>query len=73
MARCLVQRHLLYSAIMVCLMGHTAVQKYVAAERFLGFEATIRMTRCRWFEEDMGQKLSSSLMLLTFMSVFSMV
>ena len=30
MARCLVQRHLLYSAKMVCLMGHTAVQKYVA-------------------------------------------
>ena len=56
MTRCLVQRHLLYSAIMVCLMGHTAVQKYVA-ERFLGFEATIRMTRCCWFEEDMGSEV----------------
>ena len=25
--------------------------------RFLGFEATIRMTRCRCFEEDMGSKV----------------
>ena len=33
------RRHLLCSAIMVCLMGHTAVQTYVA-EGFLAVDAT---------------------------------
>ena len=56
MARCRVHRHLLNSAIMVCLMGHTPVQTY-AAEGFLAFEATIRMARCRWFEENMRSEV----------------
>ena len=40
MAWCRVHRHLLNSAIMVCLMGHTAVQTSVA-EGFLAMEATM--------------------------------
>ena len=36
---CRVDRYLLCSAIMVCLLGHTAVQTYVA-EGFLAVEAT---------------------------------
>ena len=53
---CRVHRDLLCSAIMVCLMGHTAVQTYVA-EGFLAVEATIRMDRCCWFEEDLGSNV----------------
>ena len=51
-----VHRFLLCSAIFVCLMGHIAVQTYVA-EGFLAKEATICMVRCRWFEEDMGSEV----------------
>ena len=40
MARCRAHRHLLNSAIMVCLMEHTAVQTSVA-EGFLAVEATL--------------------------------
>ena len=58
MARCRAHRHLLNSAIMVCLMGHIAVQTSVA-EGFLAFEATIRMARSRWFEENMGSEVVS--------------
>ena len=39
MARCRVHRHLLNSAIMVCLMGHTAAQTSVT-DCFLAMEAT---------------------------------
>ena len=53
---CRVHRYLLWFAIMVCLMGHTAMQTYVV-EGFLAVEATIRMARCRWFEEDMGSEV----------------
>ena len=53
---CRVHRHLLISAIMVCLMGHTAVQSSVA-EGFLAMEATIRMARCRWFEDGLGSRV----------------
>ena len=48
-------RHLLKSAIMVSLMGHTAVQTSVA-EGFLAMEAR-RMAQCRWFEKDLGSEV----------------
>ena len=48
-------RHLLCSAIMICLLGHTAVQSFVA-EGFWRWRSR-RMAQCRWFGEDSGSEI----------------